>query len=87
MPDMTRDDLITEIEKYALSQGIAPATVTSRAVQNSRLYHRMKDGGGCNLIIAERLRAYIAANPPPPIPMPEATPASAPSDPHKKDAA
>jgi hypothetical protein len=62
---MTRDDLISAIEAFATAWGIAPATVTSRGVQNSRLYARLKSGGGCNLIIAEKLRAYMAANPAP----------------------
>lgn len=57
---MTRQDLLQEIEDFALRHGIAPATVTSRAVSNSRLYARMKAGGGCNVIIAERLREYMA---------------------------
>lgn len=61
---MTIDDLIQAIESYAAARGIAPATVTSRAVGNSRLYRNLKNGGGCNLIVAERLRAYMAAHPP-----------------------
>jgi hypothetical protein len=61
---MTRNELLTEIEVFAARHGIAPATVTSRAVSNSRLYQRMKSGGGCNVIIAEKLRAYMAATPP-----------------------
>lgn len=59
---MTRTDLIQEIEQFAERNNLAPATVTSRAVNNSRLYHRMKAGGGCNVIIAERLRDFIAKN-------------------------
>lgn len=57
---MTRVDLITEIQSFAARHGIAPATVTSRGVGNSRLYARMLAGGGCNLIVAERLRSYMA---------------------------
>lgn len=57
---MTREALILEIEAFAERHGIAPATVTSRAVSNSRLYRRMKEGGGCNVIVAEKLRAYMA---------------------------
>lgn len=62
---MTRTDLIRMIETFAQSWGIAPATVTSRAVGNSRLYQRMLDGGGCTLGIAEKLIAYMDQNPPP----------------------
>lgn len=57
---MTRTDLLKEIEDFAEANKLAPATVTSRAVGNSRLYHRMKAGGGCNVIVAERLRQFIA---------------------------
>ncbi|MBL4929359.1 hypothetical protein [Fuscibacter oryzae] len=60
---MTRDQIIAEIESYATARGLAPATVTSRAVGNSRLYHRLKAGAGCTLTIAERLRAYMAEHP------------------------
>jgi len=60
MTAMTQNDLIQEIEAFAARRGVAPATVTSRAVGNSRLYSRMKSGGGCTLAIAERLRAWMA---------------------------
>lgn len=59
---MTTEQLISEIEAYASDRGIAPATVTSRAVGNSRLYHRLKDGKSCTLGVAERLREYMAAS-------------------------
>lgn len=65
MAAMTADDLITLIETYAAARGISPATVTSRAVGNSRLYDRLKNGGSCTLEVARRLQAYIAANPAP----------------------
>ncbi|MFV1753445.1 hypothetical protein, partial [Phaeobacter sp. JH18-37] len=57
--------LISEIEKFASLRGIAPATVTSRAVGNSRLYRRLKDGKSCTLGVADRLRRYMADNPAP----------------------
>lgn len=58
---MDTNSLISEIEAFASSKGIAPATVTSRAVKNSRLYDRMKSGGSCTIRVAEKLRAYMAA--------------------------
>ena len=64
---MTRDKLISRIEAYAAERGIAPATVTSRAVDNSRLYHRLKGGGGCTLDVAERLVAFMDAAPATPL--------------------
>lgn len=57
---MTRLEIISEIEAFAAKHGIAPATVTSRAVGNSRLYKRMVDGGDCTTEIAGRLRDFIA---------------------------
>lgn len=61
---MTTDEIISEIEGYAARAGLSPATVTSRAVSNSRLYERMKAGGSCSLKTAGRLRDYMAAHPP-----------------------
>lgn len=58
---MTTEQLISEIEAFASKKGIAPATVTSRAVGNSRLYHRLKGGKSCTLDVAERLRRYMTA--------------------------
>ncbi len=61
---MTRD-FITLIETEAAMRGIAPATLCRMAVQNNRLYGNLCAGCNCTLEIVERLRAYIAANPPP----------------------
>lgn len=62
---MTKELLISNIEDFAKRMNIAPATVTSRAVGNSRLYHRLKAGKSCTLDVAERIHAFIADNPPP----------------------
>jgi len=62
---MMTAQLILEIETFASSKGVAPATVTSRAVGNSRLYHRLKNGKSCTLDVADRLRKYMADNPAP----------------------
>lgn len=56
---MTRDTLIARIEAFAKSHQIAPATVTSRAVGNSRLYRRLKAGKGCTLDVAQRLTDWM----------------------------
>ncbi len=68
MADMTQTafnehDLIARIEAFAMARGIAPATVTSRAVGNSRLYARLQQGGGCSIRIAAKLLAYMAQEP------------------------
>jgi hypothetical protein len=59
---MTRDQIISRIETFAAAQGIAPATVTSRAVGNSRLYRRMRQGGDCTTEVAARIVRYIEDN-------------------------
>lgn len=59
---MTRTELIQEIERHAKRKKIAPATVTSRAVGNSRLYDRMVRGGDCTTEIAGRVIAFIQAD-------------------------
>jgi hypothetical protein len=58
---MDREALILAIENFASARGLAPATITSRAVGNSRLYSRLKAGGDCTTEIASRVRAFIAA--------------------------
>ena len=61
---MDRNQLIKAIEAYARQTDLAPATVTVRAVNNSRLYDRLVDGGDCTTRIAKRVMAYMADNPP-----------------------
>ncbi|SEL41226.1 hypothetical protein SAMN04488032_1277 [Pacificibacter marinus] len=56
---MKKQDIIIAVEAFAGNKGISPATVTSRAVGNSRLYARMKQGGDCTTEVAARLLAYI----------------------------
>ncbi|WP_118138592.1 hypothetical protein [Oceanicella sp. SM1341] len=59
---MSNADIIVEIEEFARFAGIAPATVTSRAVGNSRLHRNLKAGRTCTLAVAERVRAYMTAH-------------------------
>ena len=59
---MTHSELISEIDKFASFKGWAGATVTSRAVGNSRLYSRLSSGGSCTIAIAEKLQAYMREN-------------------------
>ena len=58
---MTEADLIAQIENFAERHGIAPATVTSKAVGNSRLFDLLKAGKSCTLTTAHRIMEYIAA--------------------------
>ena len=59
-----QNPIVTEIEDHAAARGLAPATITSRAVRNSRLYRHLKAGGDCTTRTVQRLRDYIASNPP-----------------------
>lgn len=61
---MLIDEFISRLEAFAASHGISPATVTSRAVGNSRLYARLKSGGDCGTRVIERVDKYMADNPP-----------------------
>lgn len=58
---MSTTELIQEIEAFAAESHLAPATVVSRAVDNGRLYGRLKSGFGCTLRTAERIRDFIAS--------------------------
>lgn len=61
---MSQDEtnLITQIEGASERLKLSTATICERAVGNSRLYLRLKAGGGCTLKTAKRLAAYIEAN-------------------------
>ncbi|WP_152492664.1 hypothetical protein [Roseovarius sp. THAF27] len=56
---MTRVQIIKAIEAFGKRHSIAPATVTSRAVGNSRLYSRLQSGGDCTTEIAQRLLNFM----------------------------
>lgn len=61
---MQTQSITSEIREHAEKLGIAPATLTSRAVQNSRLYHHLEGGGDCTTRTVERIRQWIADHPP-----------------------
>lgn len=61
---MDKTQIIAAIEAHAKVRGIAPATITSRAVGNSRLYKRLIKGGDCTTGIAARILAFIASDAP-----------------------
>ncbi len=58
---MDSNALIQAIEAFAAKRGIAPATVTSRAVSNSRLYSRLKRGGRVWPETAAKVQQWIDA--------------------------
>lgn len=61
---MERQTFIAEISAYAASIGLRPSTVCLRAVGNGHLYNRLTDGGDCSSRTMERVRRYMADNPP-----------------------
>jgi hypothetical protein len=54
-----RQTLIQRIDEFCRRRGIAPATVTGRAVGNSRLYARLLAGGDCTTEVAARVLAWL----------------------------
>lgn len=65
------DQFISEIEAYAVARGIEPTTVIQYAANASGVtWLRWKSGGGCSVRTMDRVRAYMAANPPEPSPNP-----------------
>lgn len=58
----TIQSLISDIDTFAAEFNVVPATVCSRAVNNSRLYARLeKPGGYCSPDVEKRLRDYMDA--------------------------
>ena len=62
---MTEPDIIAEIDAYCEATGLKPSTVCVRATGSSRLYDRLKRRAEQTHSDAERVRAFIAANPAP----------------------
>jgi len=57
--------LIDEIEAYAAAVKLSPSTVIQRAAGlGGGKWKRWQAGGDCSIRVAERIRAYMAANPP-----------------------
>ncbi|GAA6176902.1 hypothetical protein NBRC116593_28210 [Sulfitobacter pacificus] len=56
---MTEHEIISLIETQATSAGLSEATICERAVGNSRLYSRLKSGGGCSTKTITRLVNYF----------------------------
>jgi len=52
-------DLVKRIEHYSAQTGLAPSTITQRAVGNSKLYARLCAGGSVTIRVADRLLAYM----------------------------
>jgi len=59
---MDRTYIIQIIEAHSQRTGLAPATITRRAVDNSRLYDRLIKGGDCTTEVAKRIAAFISGS-------------------------
>lgn len=67
MPNNTGMDpntIIAELDAYCAQVGMKQTTVCQNALGNARLYDRMKRRIDQYAVDAEKLRAYMAANPP-----------------------
>lgn len=67
MPNMDVMDpsiIIAEIDAHARATGLKPTTICQHALGNARLYERIKRRCERYVKEAERLRAWMAANPP-----------------------
>ena len=62
MTDRTK--ITEEVERYCAAVGIAPSTLSLRALGNARFFERKKRREEKDAADAERLRAYMAQNPP-----------------------
>lgn len=60
------EQFLSEVEVYAEACGVQPTTVVQRATGASgSAWSKWKSGrGSCSLATADRIRAYIAENPP-----------------------
>lgn len=62
---MNEQQFIKLIEDYADKHGLAPSTVTQRAVANSKLYHNLIAGKSCTFKVAARVEEYMNTPQPP----------------------
>jgi hypothetical protein len=58
------NDLLNEIRAFCAAIGIKPTTFGLRAVNDGGFVPRLESGGECLPRTAEKVRAYMRANPP-----------------------
>lgn len=61
---MERNDLLADVMRYSRAVKLSPSTVCLRAVGNPHLPKRLEAGGQCLPRTADRVRAFMVANPP-----------------------
>ena len=57
-------ELLTSIEGYCKARGIAEATLSRLACNNSTVIERLREDGNVTYRIVQKLRAYMRDNPP-----------------------
>lgn len=71
---MDPNTIIAELDAYCAQVGMKQSTVCQNALGNARLYDRMKRRIDQYAADAQKLRAYMAANPPASDQTPPSTP-------------
>lgn len=61
------EQFIAEVEAYATLWGLKPTTIVQRAagVSGAAWNKWTQPGGSCTMVTADKVRAYMAANPVP----------------------
>jgi len=59
---MTEKEIIALIEEQARNTNLSESTVCERAVGNTRLYSRLKAGGGCSTKTVARLKEHFESS-------------------------
>ena len=57
------DDFLSEAREYADRRGITLTTLGLYAVADSRLFHRLENGGQCMPRTMDKVRVYIRMHP------------------------
>jgi hypothetical protein len=63
---MDSQSLLQEITDYCRTVGLAESTFGKLAVNDGKFVNRLRDGGRITTVTLERIRGFIAANPPSP---------------------
>ena len=61
---MKHADILSEIRSHCRNTGISESTFGLRAVNDGKLVERLSAGRTITLDTADRIRAYMASNPP-----------------------
>ena len=62
---MVMEEFIKELASYAKSVGLKPGTVVQNAgVGGGGTWSKWESGGSCSMRTADKLRKYMAQNPP-----------------------